>query len=193
MDDIFIGTIFGIPSTYPKQARNLAVYKRPIQSMGNFWWPNCDLLCRPFLFENVREWEKFFKKCLHSQLQLGRQKLPIDCIGLLYTARFLIFWCRLGNKTHEFQQTNYWHFKEGQTLVPLLQRTITAGFFYWVEWKNVHPLKCVLLFSNQLASRLLVARILGYCLSWYRLQICAMLWAFKKFISKGTSLSLLST
>ena len=42
-----------------------------------------------FVWKSERVREKFFKKCLHSKSQLGRQKLPIDLIGLLYTARFL--------------------------------------------------------------------------------------------------------
>ena len=43
---------------------------------------------------------KLLKKCQHSKLQLGRQKLPIDWIGPLYTARFLVCLSCICKKLH---------------------------------------------------------------------------------------------
>ena len=58
-------------------------------------WVTCDgrtvISCADHFCEKESESEKNSSKSVcNSKSQLCRQKLPTDCVGLLYTARFLV-------------------------------------------------------------------------------------------------------
>ena len=58
-------------------------------------WVTCDgrtvISCADHFCEKESESEKNSSKSVcNSKSQLCRQKLPTDCVGLLYTARFLM-------------------------------------------------------------------------------------------------------